>query len=154
MKHLKKLLAVCALASTLMTSAWADSQAMYVPKTDNLLEATHGAGISVQNVSYDAYNDYYADYTVYATYYPSGFQTRTYLGPYGTSTANIWYPLNYPDNQICFSVYTTDFFPVDVYDGCGTFGSTLLVHGYNYANANVDKSSLKQIAAEMTKAKK
>jgi hypothetical protein len=152
MKSVKQLLAAVLVAGSLVSSAWANDQPMYVPKTDNLLNATRAAGVTVQNVSYDAWNDLYPDYWVYATSYPSGTNSRMYLGPYGTTTDTILYPLYYPDNQVCFHVDTNTYFPTTIFEGCGSFGDTLVVHGTSYMN--VDKASAKKAVAEFVKAKK
>jgi hypothetical protein len=151
MKSLKQLFAAVLLASSLLSSAWAAQQPAYVPKTNNLMD-TRAAGIIVQNVSYDAWNDIYPDYYVYATYYPTLATSTIYLGPYGTNTDTIFYPLYFPDNQICFHVDTTGYFPTTIFEGCGYSGDTLVIHGMNYANA--DKSGVKQAAVELIKAKK
>jgi len=152
MKRLKQLLAAVVVAGSLITSAWASQQPEYAPKPENLLDVTRAAGIWVQNVSYDEWNDIYPDYYVYATYYPSMVSTSMYLGPYGTNTDSIWYPMYFPDTQICFHVDTNSYFPTTIFEGCGSYGDTLLIHGMS--SMNVDKSAVNKAVVELIKAKK
>ncbi|MES2219315.1 MAG: hypothetical protein V4501_13005 [Pseudomonadota bacterium] len=132
MKSLKKLLAILALGGLLVNTAQAADEAMYMPRAQNLTTTTTVGGVTVQNDSYDAYNDIYPDYTVYASYNATGAKSTMYLGPYGFTTDLIFYPITFPNSSIHFDIWTNDWIPYQVFCGNAYSGNTISVYYHNH----------------------